>query len=130
MTSLFENFLHNMGEIVYSHKEKPMLHYNGFCCHFHSFNNKDSSKGYWCCEDTIKIGECNAQCTLARIWITFKMGKKNISRKMVLKGGKLRKTLNKLKHAEEPNVTPSLVLRRVYHDIYDKDILLMLPETH
>lgn len=95
-----------------------MLHYNDFCCHFHSFN-RDSSKRYWCCEDR-RI--CNAQCTTSQDLdnITVIQDGKGKCQNTGIEGG-VRKTLHKLKrHAEEPNVTPSQVLQGTRHDIHDE----------
>lgn len=81
---------------------------------------------------TVKRGESaipNVQ--LIRIWITllsFKMGEKNISTMLMLKGK--RKTLNRLKRhtEEEPNATQSQVLRRTLCYTHDDKVLLIRPE--
>lgn len=87
MTPLFENSQQDMAEIVYTQKEKPKLHYNGFCYNFHYLTeivNKDT--------EVVKKGESSmSHVLLVRIWITlqsFKMRQENITITLMLKGSK------------------------------------------
>lgn len=59
---------------------------------------------------------------------SFRIGQENISTTLVLKG---KENPEWVKIAEEePNGTSSQVLGRTFHDIHDKEILLMLAETN
>ncbi|KFD61048.1 hypothetical protein M514_08442 [Trichuris suis] len=120
----------NIPEVLYSQRQKPMLHYNGFCYHFHSFST-DRTRRYWRCADR-RI--CNARCTtdqdLDKIHI-IRDGTGDHQHNVGVEG-QVRKTVNALKRRaqEEPNATPSQVLRTTIGGVHSEEVLLMLPERN
>lgn len=87
-----------------------MLHYNGFCYHFHSFN-RDRSKSYRRCEER-RI--CNARCMTSQDSDNITVIQNGTGKHQHNVGveGEVRKTLNRLKWQTEaePNATSLYIL--------------------
>ncbi|KHJ40540.1 hypothetical protein D918_09430 [Trichuris suis] len=91
----------------------------------------DRTRRYWRCADR-RI--CNARCTtdqdLDKIHIT-RDGTGDHQHNVGVEG-QVRKTVNALKRRaqEEPNATPSQVLRTTIGGVHSEEVLLMLPERN
>ncbi|KFD46117.1 hypothetical protein M514_13012 [Trichuris suis] len=108
----------------------PVLHYKGYCYHFHSFT-QDRRSRYWLCAER-KV--CNPHCTtnqdLENITIIHD-GTRDHQHNAGVEG-QVRKTVNSLKRLaqDEPNATPSQILRRTVTGVHVQEVLLMLPKRN